>query len=380
WLANTWRRVTDAPLNIVWRYLFALFGAWLGMGYHVNQVYISGAILSQARWASTIGMGLVFGVVAAFVPIFAEEFPSRLRRFWPNWGRGLLSLALGTLFGMLAWYSFVFFFLNFTPGYQVLIYGGLGFSLGFLLTSMLKLRSWVAIPLTAFLIYVPVFITHEVGWLFRDFGPFTVGEKFPFQFYEALLSYNKFSLDGQLIYPKGIFTIAIPFALMIAIGGHFPLLVNDVTLLISGLRRRMFKPVQEAASATMPRPAGLKAPVIAANVVNMATELDPQGDLELYNTESEPDDAEMDTPETAPVKPSIFDSNTAPVVVQHVSPTAETDNVKNFPLDGEVSSQTQPRPKYNNISYGKGVKLDNKNMKTELDPGRTPQDKPDEDE
>jgi len=378
WLANTWRRMTDIPLNIVWRYLFALFGAWLGMGFHVNQVYISGAIVSQARWASTIGMGLVFGVVAAFVPVFAEEFPSRLRRFWPVWGRTIISLVLGTAFGMLAWYSFLYLFLNQSPTYPVLIYGGLGLSLGFLLTSMLKLRSWVAILLTAFFIYAPIFITYEVGWAYKDIGPFTYGDKLPFQFDGALLYYVNITPEGVLFNPKELFTVAIPFALMIAIGGHFPLLVNDVTVLIRGVRRRLFKPAQEPVSEMMPQPIGFKAPIITANAVNMATELDPQGDLALYNTDVEVAAAEHEEREIAPPKPSIFDSNTAPVVVQHVSPTAETDNVKNFPMDGEISAQTQPKPKYNNISYGKGIKLDVPNMKTELDPSRRPKDESDE--
>lgn len=208
WLYNTWRRMTDRPMQIVWRYLFALIGGWLGMGYHVFTVFRSQAIFNQQRIANTIAMGLTFGVLVGFLVLLAGEFSSRLRGFWPWWTRLLLSMVLGSLWGMITWGSYTWLFLqNPSANWGMMLFGGIGMALGFVATAMFNLRGWQAFLITAITTYIPIFYTHQ---------EFAAGRSF-----DAILPYDYFTS------PEHILTVAIPVALLIALGGHFIALWQD---------------------------------------------------------------------------------------------------------------------------------------------------------
>lgn len=233
WLNNTLRRMLDRPMTLVWRYLFALFGGWLAMGFHVYSVYRTQAVFAQQRWANAIAIGLIFGILVAWVPMFADEFPSRLRRFWQPWLRAVVALVIGTLWGMVAWWSFIWFYIQGQPGIDVLLFGGFGLGLGYALRTMFNLRSWLAIPLTAFLTYIPIYVTFFPGWLYQDLGPFSYGEGV-LQFDEALLyyQYGYNEITGDPLIPTELFTVAIPFAVLVAVGGYLPLLVAEVRAVV----------------------------------------------------------------------------------------------------------------------------------------------------
>lgn len=250
WMTNSMRRMFDRPLQLVWRYVFALIGAWLAMGYHVYTVYRTQALFAQQRWANAVAIGLIFAILVAFVPLFADEFSTRLRSFWHGWLRLIAGMILATFWGAFAWWSLPWFFLNLQPGLDLIIIGGLMTALGFSMRSMFNLRSWTAIPLTAFLTYVPIFITLYVGWMYKSFGPFKPGYGgFP-EIDEALLYYMyTYDANNQAVIPGQIYSVAIPFVLLVAFGGYMPQILSELRTLIFGdpvaRKRREIAAIQE---------------------------------------------------------------------------------------------------------------------------------------
>jgi hypothetical protein len=207
WLANTWRRLTDRPMQIVLRYVFALIGGWIAMGYHVFSVFRAQAIFSQVRIANTIAMGLTFGVLTGFLVLLAGEFSSRLRGFWPWWARLILSLVLGSLWGMITWGSYSWLFLGLPdPAWDIMFVGGLGTALGFVATAMLNLRGWQAFLVTVVTTFTPLFLSHQ---------NYMSGESL-----DAILPYD-------FAAPEMIFTVGLLVAIFIALGGHALALWQD---------------------------------------------------------------------------------------------------------------------------------------------------------
>ncbi|MEQ8671837.1 MAG: protein kinase [Aggregatilineales bacterium] len=235
WTNNSLRRMFDHPLKIVWRYVFALIGAWIAMGYHVYTVYRTQALFTQQRWANAIAIGLIFAILVAFVPLFADEFSTRLRNFWHGWLRLLAGLVIATLWGAFAWWSLPWFFLNLQPGLDLVLFGGFMTALGFSMRSMLNLKSWLAVPLTVALIFAPIFITFYVGWMYQDFGFFTYGAGgFP-EIDEALLYYTySYGVNNEPLIPAQLYNVGILFALLISIGGYLPHILSELHTLAFG--------------------------------------------------------------------------------------------------------------------------------------------------
>jgi hypothetical protein len=227
WLANSWRRLTDNPLHIVWRFIFALIGGWVAMGAYVWVNLPSEAIFTPDRSGKTISIGLTFGVFVGVLVLLAGELPGRLRGFWPVWMQGLVSLVLGVAWGALTWAGFTWFFLNYDPSWDVMIFAGLGLALGFILTAILGLRGWLAFVVTAVTAYIPIYIMYQ----FNFTGEWT----FPIRFSEAVMSN-----PPAIVYfrePDQVFSYAIPMLLLIAFGGHAQLIWRDAMKFIRRLRR-----------------------------------------------------------------------------------------------------------------------------------------------
>lgn len=255
WSANTLRRMTEQPFNLILRYLLAVLGAWLGMGFHVFSVFRTQSVFMQQRWANTIAMGLVFGVIAGAVSILAGEFSARLRGFWPWYVRLVFALFFGTLAGSAAWWAWQWFFLTQQPSAELCLYGGFWMAMGFVLAAQFNLHSFIAVPLTAAMTYFPVFVTFYTGALKQDFWPITdladvsldvFWQDSPyhpfgiFRFrerFEALLWYD---YDFQtLAIPDQLYSVAIPFALLIAVGGFLPLITRDIGDIVRRVNARM---------------------------------------------------------------------------------------------------------------------------------------------
>jgi hypothetical protein len=221
YVANTWRRLTDDPLQNVWRFVFALIGSTAAMAVYVWILFRTEAIFNPERWGKTISIGLTFGMLMAVLVMLAGELPARLRHFWPWWGRLGVSGILGFLWGALVWGAFTWFFLNYPPDWDVMVFAGLGTALGFVLTAMFALRGWVAFLLTAVATYIPIYIMYQYGS-----GLMTI----PFELTQVPLLYFNF--------PEQVFTLAIPVVVLIALGGHAQSIWRDVRSLVKRIRAR----------------------------------------------------------------------------------------------------------------------------------------------
>lgn len=229
WLANTWRRMTDNPLHNVWRFVFALLGGALAMGAHVFITFRSEAIFNADRWGKTISIGLTFGMFVATLVFVAGEFSSRVRGFWPWWARVALSSVVGLVWGTLSWGAFTWFFFNYIPDWGVMAFAGLGLALGFVLAAALNLRSWAAVVVTTIAIYIPIYVMFQYYWTGELLMPVPLSQDVLLN-PVAVLYYD---------YPEQIYTVALPVALLIAIGGHAQSLWQDGRDLMQRLRRRV---------------------------------------------------------------------------------------------------------------------------------------------
>lgn len=212
WLDNTWRRLSDKPMGIVWRYVFAFLSAFIGMSIYA-WINLSGpAILINEIIGRTLSTGITFGVFMGVVVLLAGEFPARLRGFWTWWSSLIAGLVLGTLSGAFVWamYSWLLLYLELTTlDWKPLLFGGFGIALGFTVSSILNLRGWMAALLTTITIFVPIYIAYT-------------------NFMPPIIYFRE---DGDL------FTQGIMLALLIAIGGHAQGLWKDIQHLFVTARR-----------------------------------------------------------------------------------------------------------------------------------------------
>ncbi|MBC7810483.1 MAG: hypothetical protein H7175_05020 [Burkholderiales bacterium] len=198
-LRATHRRLTDQPMRVVWRFVFATLGGWLAMGGLIYAIFQSGELYNAQRFGGAVTMGLTFGAIIGFLALIAGEYPSRLGGLWPLWGRLIVWGVLGSLWGTLAWAAYnVFFLNNAEPEWVVMLFGGVGLALGFLITALFNLPGSLAVVVTTICTYIPLYITFQS--YFADNGG------------TAAIVY--FS------HPTHIYTIALPFALVIALGAH----------------------------------------------------------------------------------------------------------------------------------------------------------------
>jgi hypothetical protein len=158
WVANTWRRAVDRPLTLIWRFLFAVIGGWIGMGFQVYTTFRTESVFSSPRIANTLAFGLIFGVFIGVVVLLADEIPSRLRGFWRFWTRAIFSFVLGTAAATLTWGAATWMYTELDPNWDLMLFGGFWLAIGFSYSSLLKLRGWLAAILTAGCIFIGVYV------------------------------------------------------------------------------------------------------------------------------------------------------------------------------------------------------------------------------
>ncbi len=211
WLANTWRRLTDNPLENVWRFTLALIGGWIAMGWYVYINLPSEAIFTADRWGKTISIGLTFGLFIGLLVLLAAELPARLRGFWHPITRLFASSVLALALGSLTWGAFTWFFLNYDPDWWLMLFGAAGMALAFGLTSVFRLRGWVAFVVTALAIYLPLYIAFDI--------------------YYNITPYPLLRLSSAILYFREwpqVFSQGLPVVIMIAIGAHAQSLWYDL--------------------------------------------------------------------------------------------------------------------------------------------------------
>ncbi len=172
WLANTARRLLDNPSQLAWRFLIAAVGGWLAMSLYVWDSTPGVAFLDPGRYGLIISIGLTFGVFIGLLVLFASEFPSRLRRFWHWWGRGLVSAVIGYALGWLTWAAFGWFFLQLEPG-DNLRYVAIGTAIGMAIPVMIRLPAWVSALVTAAGIGVPLYWAWIINTTSTETAPIT---------------------------------------------------------------------------------------------------------------------------------------------------------------------------------------------------------------
>ncbi len=223
WLANTWRRLSDDPLRTVRRFSLALLGATAAMALQVFITFRSEAIFNAERWGKTISIGLTFGMFMAILTVLVAEMPARVRGFWPWWARLLVSSFVGLLWGTLTWGAFTWFFLNYPPDWDVMLFVGICTSLGLIVSSLVGLRGWISVLFTAAITYLPIYAMYQYSITGELFLPITLTPV-------PILYYDFFTLPDQ------IFTLGIPVVLLIAIGAFAQGLWGDVRSLWRRLR------------------------------------------------------------------------------------------------------------------------------------------------
>ncbi len=157
WMANTWRRAFDKPLTLIWRFLFAVLGGWLGMGFQVYTTFRSESVFNPDRIANTLAYGLIFGVFIGIVVLLADEIPSRLRGFWRFWTRTAFSVIAGIGAATLTWGAATYMYTKLDPNWDLMLFGGFWLAIGFCYSALLKLRGWLAMPLTTACIFIGIY-------------------------------------------------------------------------------------------------------------------------------------------------------------------------------------------------------------------------------
>lgn len=164
WLANTAIRLRSEPLHMTWRFLFALLGAWIARGVVMWTNYpLEVGLLAPDKMVNTLGIGLLFGVMVGVMVLLSDELPARMRGFWGWPLRTAISLAIGMLWGTLVWGLEHYTWLRRTADLQwsVAAFGGFGLALGLVMSSVLRLRAWMAVLLTAGTSYLAVYATYS---------------------------------------------------------------------------------------------------------------------------------------------------------------------------------------------------------------------------
>jgi len=268
WSANTLRRLFNNPWRLFFRFMAGLAGGWIAMGSVVWVTYRAQGFFNPQRWGNTLAVGLMFGLVMGFLVVFSGEFSERLRGFWPLWARTLLSATLGVFLGVMLWTQYSWMYLQFRLDEMylpALLIGGIGITFGFLLTALFNLRSWVAISLTALGAYLPILLTWNN--------------------YQNTSDFDVIPLIYFLDDPGRVYSVAIPMAIVMAIGGHFPRIWGEMQQVVAPRWVKWRESLRGASQATdgPARVTGTTPAVSLAGddddftgTMEMETELDPR--------------------------------------------------------------------------------------------------------
>ncbi|MFW5692234.1 MAG: protein kinase domain-containing protein [Chloroflexota bacterium] len=381
WSTNTIRRLFDRPLALILRFVLALVGGWLAMGLHIWSTFRSQAIFAPQRWINTLAVGLLFGLFIAVLVLVVDEFSRRLRGFWPWWVRLLVSASFGFWWATLIWAQFTWAYMQLPISWDVMRFGGAGLMLGFVLSAMFRLRSYIAIPLTALLTYIPINIAFFVGWRYQSVGPFEYGfEGFP-QLDYAILYYGDLLEDGTWAKLEQIYTVAIPFVVILALGAYLPLLLADLRAAFRWISARFKREITiEEEVIPVPTP-GLAGALLRPNrdAADLQTELDvyvpgavvgsdePEEEVvpsEVYTELDVSHGIARQQEAYIPEKPPVINLNTELDVSQGrerppVKPDIETPDEE----DEETTSSYRSK----RVNFGTGIRIEPNEPRTERD-------------
>jgi hypothetical protein len=182
WVANAIRRLRADPLGMTWRFLSAMLVAWAARGVLMWFSFpLAVGILAPDRINNVLGVGLQFGVMIGVLALLSDEVPARMHGFW-GWPLRLgFSLGVGWLWGTLTLALEHYVWLRRAGDLQwdVVIFGGFCLALGVAISSVLRLRAWLAVAVTAGVFYLAVLATYHnycaLYGLCSDAPPFSIG-------------------------------------------------------------------------------------------------------------------------------------------------------------------------------------------------------------
>jgi hypothetical protein len=237
WLINTGRRLSHHPMQIVWAFTFALMGGWLGMGQHIYRTYRAQSFFASQRILNTTAGGLFIGLLFGVLTIAAFTLPKRLEGFWPNWTRAIWSITASYFLAQTIWWAYGWMYLNLNdiPS-SIVIATGIGTSLGVVIPALFRMRGWAAALLMTATLFVPLYVgTTNMIRTYVTFQPPLFGISPEYAQFGWVLAYDN---------PLQIWTVMLPMIVLVALGVHFPALLQDVRDLLS-----LFRHDREAESA-----------------------------------------------------------------------------------------------------------------------------------
>lgn len=161
-MRETVEALTRNPMQVVWRYVFALLGGFLAMGLHVFLSFRGVSWFAPQRWSNMLGAGLLFGHAFAFLVILGNEYPRRLRGVWSFWLIFVVSLIANLLFGVIVWMiHHLFFLLIVPPDWSILLVGAVAISLGLLISALVNIPVWGAMAIMFVATCASIIITFQ---------------------------------------------------------------------------------------------------------------------------------------------------------------------------------------------------------------------------
>ena len=216
----------DRQMQMLTRFVFGFFGGFLGIGFWAFSAFRSDILITPLRLIYTMALGQVFGLFIGLQSILAGDMWLVTERNLSRPVRLFLRIGGCFLLGVLAWASYIWFLESLdlsAPGYNSLIFGGLGLAAGFIIRILFDVPGWLAAILTAVLTWLPIYIT------FQDASS---GGK---TFLPLIYFYDD---------PNQAFSVAIPMVIFIALGADAQALMKE-----AGYIYRKFRPAKAVVSA-----------------------------------------------------------------------------------------------------------------------------------
>jgi hypothetical protein len=219
----------DRQAQMLMRFVFGFIGGFLGIGFWAFSAFRSDILITPLRLIYTMALGQVFGLFIGLQSVLAGDMWLMTERRLSRPVRLFLRIGGCFLLGILAWASYIWFLESLDlspPGYNALIFGGLGLAAGFIIRILFDVPGWLAAVLTAVLTWLPIYITFQDA----SSGGTT--------FLPLIFFYDD---------PNQAFSVAIPMVIFIALGADAQALMEEARYLY-----RKFRP----ANAVVPAATG----------------------------------------------------------------------------------------------------------------------------
>jgi hypothetical protein len=221
-------------IQILTRFEFGFIGGFLGIGFWAFSAFRSDILITPLRLIYTLALGQVFGLFTGGQSVLVENLPLWVEKRASKPVQITLRILGCLILGVLAWSSYHWFLESFdmTPAdLNAVVLGGVGLAAGFVIRILYpKIPAWLATLLMAVLTWIPIWFAYNQ---FVNRGPFV-----PLIYF-----------DNTPQNPNQEFSVAIPIALLIAIGANARALSQEGRKLIRRFRgRQQTAKLREASS------------------------------------------------------------------------------------------------------------------------------------